>query len=102
MKWRKSLSLPHHNIQMQGGRGRNNEAFSKTMRRMWVQYAKTGNPSLSADISPDGKPHEWPLYNLEDKQVMVFDEFNIHPEKEPEMKLVDRDRTYFLTKYYLF
>jgi hypothetical protein len=33
---------------------------------------------------------------------MVFDEFNIHPEKEPEMKLVDRDRTYFLTKYYLF
>lgn len=78
------------------------EAFSKTMRRMWVQYAKTGNPSLSADISPDGKPHEWPLYNLEDKPVMVFDEFNIHPEKEYGMKLVDRDRTYFLTRYYLF
>lgn len=33
---------------------------------------------------------------------MVFDEFNIHPEKEYGMKLVDRDRTYFLTRYYLF
>ena len=31
------------------------ETFSKTMRKMWVQFAKTGNPSLSADISPDGK-----------------------------------------------
>ncbi len=31
---------------------------------------------------------------------MVFDEFNIHPEKESERKLVDWERTYFLTKYY--
>jgi para-nitrobenzyl esterase len=33
------------------------ETFSKTLRKMWVQFAKTGNPSLSADISPDGKAH---------------------------------------------
>ena len=78
------------------------ETFSKTMRKMWVQFAKTGNPSLTADISPDGKAHEWPLYEPEDKQVMIFDEFDIHSEKETEMKLVDRDRTYFLTTYYLF
>ena len=45
------------------------------MRKMWVQFAKTGNPSLSADISPDGKAKEWPLYDPENKQVMVFDEF---------------------------
>ena len=38
------------------------ETFSKTMRRMWVQFAKTGNPSLSASESPDGKAKEWPLY----------------------------------------
>ncbi len=43
--------------------------FSKTMRRMWVQFAKTGNPSLSADQSPDGKAKEWPLYDLENKQL---------------------------------
>ena len=61
----------------------------------------TGNPSLSADISPDGKAYEWPLYDLEDKKVMALDEFNIHPEKEAERKIVDWDRTYFLTKYYM-
>ena len=76
------------------------ETFSKTMRKMWVQFAKTGNPSLSAEISPDGKAHEWPLYNLEDKEIMVFDEFNIHPEKESVRKILDWKRTYFLTKYF--
>ena len=77
------------------------ETFSKTMRKMWVQFAKTGNPSLSAEISPDGKAHEWPLYDLENKEVMVFDEFNIHPEKESKLKIVDWERTYFLTNYYV-
>jgi para-nitrobenzyl esterase len=76
------------------------ETFSKIMRKMWVRFAKTGNPSLSADISPDGKAREWPLYDLENKQVMVFDEFDIHPEKEADIQIVDWDRTYFLTKYY--
>ena len=74
--------------------------FSKTLRRMWVQFAKTGNPSLSATESPDGKAKEWPLYDLENKQLMIFDEFDIHPEKESQRKILDWDRTYFLTKYY--
>ena len=78
------------------------ETFSKTMRKMWVQFAKTGNPSISADVSPDGKAKQWPLYDLKDKQVMVFDEFNIHPEKESQRKIVDWDRTYFLANYYGF
>ena len=75
--------------------------FCKTMRKMWVQFAKTGNPSLSADISPDGKAKEWPLYDLRDKRVMVLDEFDIHPAKEADVKIVDWDKTYFLTKYYM-
>ena len=74
--------------------------FQKTMRKMWVQFAKTGNPSLSADISPDGKAKVWPLYDLADKLVMVLDEFDIHPEKESERKIVDWEKTYFLTNYY--
>ena len=61
---------------------------------------KNGNPSLSASESPDGKAKEWPLYDLENKQLMIFDEFNIHPEKESQRKILDWDRTYFLTKYY--
>ncbi len=76
------------------------KTFSKTMRKMWVQFAKTGNPSLSAEISPDGKAHEWPLYDSENKSIMVFDEFDIHPEKESELKIIDWNRTYFLTEYY--
>ena len=76
-------------------------AFAKTMRKMWFQFAKTGNPSLTADQSPDGKAHEWPLYDLTDKQVMVLDEKDIHPAKESELKIVDWERSYFLTKYYM-
>lgn len=78
------------------------QTFAKTMRKMWVQFAKTGNPSLSADLSPDGRAKVWPLYDLKQKQVMVFDENNIHPEREASRKIVDWDRTYFLTKYYVF
>ena len=75
--------------------------FAKTMRKMWVQFAKTGNPSLTAEQSPDGKAHEWPLYDLKDKQVMVLDEKNIHPAKEAELKIVDWEKSYFLTNYYI-
>ena len=76
------------------------ETFSRIVRKMWIQFAKTGNPSITAEISPDGKEHAWPLYDLADKKVMVLDEFDIHPAKESEVKIVDWDRTYPLTKYY--
>ena len=77
------------------------EMFSKTMRKMWVQFAKTGDPSLTAEQSPDGKEKKWPLYDMENKEVMVLDEFDIHVDKETNIKIVDRDRSYFLTKYYM-
>ena len=82
--------------------GEIDENFGKIMRKMWVQFAKTGDPPLPADISSDGKAYEWPLYDLENEQVMVFDENNIHTEKETDIKLLDRERTYFLTKYLYF
>ena len=96
------LSIVFNHPEMTADTGRAfDETFSQTMRKMWVQFAKTGNPSLSADIAPDGKAKEWPLYSLEDKQVMVLDEFDIHPAKESEVKIVDWERTFFLTKYYV-
>ncbi len=76
------------------------ETFSRTLRKMWVQFAKTGDPSLCAELSPDGKAKEWPLYDSESRSIMVFDEFDIHPEQESRRKILDWDRTYFLTKYY--
>ena len=32
---------------------------------------------------------------------MVLDEFDIHPAKESDVKVVDWDRTCFLNKYYM-
>ena len=95
------LSSVCNHPEMTGDTGRVfDQTFAKTMRSMWVQFAKTGNPSLDATVSPDGKVRKWPPYDLKDRMVMVLDEFNIHPEKEAAQKIVDRDRTYFLTKYY--
>ena len=76
------------------------ETFSRTMRRMWVQFAKTGNPSLTAEESPDGKAKVWPLYDTKNKEVMVFDEFNIHTEKESDLKIVEWNLLNILTNYY--
>ena len=77
------------------------KTFGKIMRRIWVQFAKTGNPSLAPDQSPDGEAKYWPLYDTKDRYVMVFDEFNVHAQKEEELNILDWDRTYFLTKYYV-
>ena len=56
---------------------------------------------LGRPVSPDGTAKEWPPYDLKDKRVMVFDEFDIRAEKEPAVNIVDWERTYFLTKYYV-
>ena len=96
------LSTVFNHPEMSEDTGREfDKTFSQTVRSMWVQFAKTGNPSLSEDNAPDGKVHEWPLYDTNDKKVMVLDEFDIHVEKETERKIVDWERTYFLTKYYM-
>ena len=47
------MTWPKTEVELRG-----NKTFSKTMRKMWVQFAKTGNPSLPKDISPDGKVKE--------------------------------------------
>ena len=69
---------------------------------MWVNFAKTGDPSLTAEESPTGEAIEWEMYNSETKPIMVFDEFNIHPDIEGNYGIVDWERTYPLTKYYIF
>lgn len=103
MKCAHGVELPalfkHPDIDADTGRTFD-ETFSKTLRKMWVQFAKTGNPSLHADASPDGKTKIWPLYDLENRNVMVLDEFDIHPASESDLKITDRIRTYFLTRYY--
>jgi len=78
------------------------DTFNHTMQRMWVNFAKTGDPSLTAEESPTGKAIKWELYNSDTKPVMIFDEFNIHQSTEGDYGIVDWERTYPLTKYYIF
>lgn len=72
------------------------------MQRMWVNFAKTGDPSLTAGESPTGKAIQWELYNSDTRPIMVFDEFNVHQGYEPDYGIVDWERTYPLTKYFMF
>ena len=78
------------------------ETFSHTMQCMWVKFAKTGDPSLTAEESPTGQAIHWDLYNSETKPIMVFDEFCVHQGIEGDYGIVDWERTYPLTKYYVF
>ena len=96
------LSVVFNHPEMTGFWGRTYDAtFCKTVRKMWIEFAKTGNPSLTAEQSPTGKAIEWPLYDTGEKQVMVLDEYDIHTAKESELKIVDWERTYFLTNTYV-
>ena len=50
-----------------------------------MQFAKTGDPPLTAEQSPDGKAKMWSLYDIENKYVMALDEFDIRAENEADM-----------------
>ena len=85
------LSVVFNHPEFQDFTGRAyDEAFCRAMRKLWVQFARTGTPSP-----------EWPLYNLQDKPVMVLDEKDIHPLAESELNIVDWEKSYFLTNYYM-
>lgn len=78
------------------------DTFNHTMQRMWVNFAKKGDPSLTAEESPTGKAIQWDRYDSETKPIMVFDEFNVHQGTEGDYGIVDWERTYPLTKYFIF
>ena len=78
------------------------DTFNHTMQRMWVNFATKGDPSLTAEESPTGEAIHWDLYNSKTKPVMIFDEFNIHQGTEGDYGMVDWERTYPLTKYFIF
>ena len=85
------LSVVFNHPEFQDFTGRTyDEAFCRAMRKLWIQFARTGTPSPA-----------WPLYNLEDKPVMVLDEKDIHPATESELNIVDWEKSYFLTNYYM-
>ena len=78
------------------------DTFNHTVQRMWVNFAKTGDPSLTAEESPTGEAIAWEPYETDARPIMVFDEFNVHPSTEARYGLVDWELTYPLTKYFIF
>ncbi|HJJ48373.1 MAG TPA: carboxylesterase family protein [Methanocorpusculum sp.] len=74
--------------------------FAKSIQKMWIQFAKTGNPSLPAALSPSGKAVEWPKKTSVSGAVMQMDEYLFHAEYDLGDKIVDRKRIYPLLKYY--
>ena len=85
---------------MNNRRGSNIETVYNLIKGRVEAVEFTIGNDYMIEISPDGKAKFWPLYDLENRKVMVFDELDIHPEKESERKIVDWDRTYLLTNYY--
>ncbi len=78
------------------------DTFNHIMQRMWVNFAVKGDPSLTAEESPTGEAIQWDLYNSDTKPVMIFDEFNVRQSTEGDYGIVDWERAYPLTKYFIF
>ena len=77
------------------------EAFSKTMRKMWVQFARPAILRLPQTCLPMARRMFGRSMTRATRKVMVLDEKDIHTARESELKIVDWDRTYFLTNYYM-
>lgn len=57
--------------------------MSEIMQQMWVNFAKTGNPSLN-DGEVDGVGAiKWGKYGADDYPVMIFDAQNTRQESDP-------------------
>jgi len=53
--------------------GNVNENLAKSIQKMWINFAKNGNPSI--------ENYEWNCYDLSERKTMILGE-NIHEEKD--------------------
>jgi para-nitrobenzyl esterase len=49
------------------------QPLATLMSRMLIQYAKTGDPNLPATAGGKASTPHWPVYDLAERQTMVFD-----------------------------
>ena len=73
--------------------------FSRTVQRMWVNFAKCGDPTVPAAESPTGKAIVWPQYTKENGKVMVLNEKGTEVKTDVVEKVVDK-RFYIFYKYW--
>lgn len=69
-----------------------NRAYAKQLQRMWINFAKTGNPSLSAQDNPDGKAVEWQPFTDDTRKVMILAQGNLHMEDNPEAERTELEQ----------
>ncbi len=74
-----------------------NRAYAKQLQRMWVNFAKTGNPSLSAADNPDGKAVEWLPFTNDTRKVMILAQGNLHMEDNPEAERTELEQKLIAT-----
>lgn len=65
------------------------EKLGKLMQRMWINFAKTGNPSVPAKESPYGEAFNWKEYTQKENAAAIFDEFKTHMDTYENIGLVD-------------
>ena len=57
--------------------------LSEIMQQMWVNFAKTGDPSLNEDEVEGVDAIKWDKYQADDYKVMVLDSQGCQPENDP-------------------
>lgn len=57
--------------------------LSEIMQQMWVNFAKTGNPSLNAGEVDGAGEIKWDKYGIDNYPVMVFDAQSTRQESDP-------------------
>ena len=65
------------------------EKLGRLMQRMWINFAKTGNPSVPAEESPYGKAFDWTKYTQKENAAAIFDEFETHMDTYKNIGLID-------------
>ena len=76
------------------------ESFSRQVQRMWINFAKCGDPSVPPSESPTGKAVAWDAYTPADPNVMVLDEKGTAESADVLDRVLDR-QIYPFMKYYV-
>ena len=51
--------------------------FSRLVQRMWINFAKRGDPTVPAEESPTGQEVRWDPYSTAEPNTMVLNEKGI-------------------------
>ena len=75
------------------------EGFFKIIQRFWINFAKTGDPTIPASESPTGKEIVWPRYTKENPNIMILNEKLDMIKGWDDTPYVDK-RLFYSYKYY--